>query len=97
MSNNNVFQLEIPEDFQDQFKESLVYLYREAMEEARRDCAITREMLTVEEVCKMYKTSRNTITENWHKELGLPLNKLGNKIYVERKVLNDFIRSHPYQ
>ncbi|AMB94412.1 helix-turn-helix domain-containing protein [Aerococcus sanguinicola] len=97
MTNNNVLQFELPEDFNNQLKASLIYIYRDAMEEAKRDCAVTREMLTIEEVCSMYNTSRNTITEKWHKEMDLPLSKLGNKIYIERKVLNDFIRAHPYQ
>lgn len=97
MANNNVLQFELPETFNDQLKATLICIYREAMEEAKRDCAITREMLTIDEVAKLYNTSRNTITEKWHKELGLPLSKLGNKIYVERKILNDFIRAHPYQ
>ncbi|MDK6856160.1 helix-turn-helix domain-containing protein [Aerococcus sanguinicola] len=97
MVNNNVLQFELPEDFNNQLKASLIYIYRDAMEEAKRDCAVTREMLTIDEVAKMYSTSRNTIIENWHKQLGLPLSKLGNKIYIERKVLNDFIRAHPYQ
>ncbi|WP_195852688.1 helix-turn-helix domain-containing protein [Aerococcus sanguinicola] len=97
MTNNNILQFELPEDFNNQLKASLIYIYRDAMEEAKRDCAVTREMLTIEEVCSMYNTSRNTITEKWHKEMDLPLSKLGNKIYIERKVLNDFIRAHPYQ
>ncbi|KAA9301934.1 MULTISPECIES: helix-turn-helix domain-containing protein [Aerococcus] len=97
MANNGVLQFELPKDFNDQLKASLIYLYRDAMEEAKRDCAVTREMLTIDEACSMYNTSRNTITEKWHKEMGLPLSKLGNKIYIERKVLNDFIRAHPYQ
>ncbi|MDK6291409.1 MULTISPECIES: helix-turn-helix domain-containing protein [Aerococcus] len=80
-------------DFVNQLKPYLNQL----AEDLKRDLAINKEMLTIDEVTQLYSTSRNTVTEKWHRELGLPLNKLGNKVYVERSVLNDFIRAHPYQ
>ncbi|WP_195856771.1 helix-turn-helix domain-containing protein [Aerococcus urinae] len=83
----------VSKGFVDQLKPYLNQL----AEDLKRDLAINREMLTIDEVCQLYSTSRNTVTEKWHRELGLPLSKLGNKIYIEHQVLNDFIRSHPYQ
>ncbi|MDK6804243.1 helix-turn-helix domain-containing protein [Aerococcus sp. UMB7834] len=92
-----MLQFELPDQFQTELTNSLRTVYREAIEQAQRDCAVTRELLTTDEASEMYSVSRNTITEKWHKEKGLPLYKVGNKLYVDRKEMNDFIKAHPYQ
>ncbi|MDK8502115.1 helix-turn-helix domain-containing protein [Aerococcus sp. UMB1112A] len=94
---NNAIEIKLDAESSKELIKQVIPYLNEAGEELKRNFAITRTMLTIEEVSDFYKTSRSTIIENWHKQLGLPLSKLGNKIYIERTVLDDFIRAHPYQ
>lgn len=86
-------QLELPEGFYDAINASLQEVYRDAIEQARRDSAVTREFLSIPEVAKELGISRNTLTDNFISK-GLPLYRIEGKQWIKRKELYDFINQH---
>lgn len=86
-------QLELPDSFKDELQRSLEEVYKASLETARRDVGAFKTYLSVEEVCKMLGISRNTLTSQYF-ENGLERYKIGNKIYVKKKELDQFISSY---
>lgn len=86
-------QLELPDSFKESLQQSLEEVYKASIETARRDVGVLREYLSINEVCKMLGISRNTLTSNYL-ERGLPQYKLGNKVYIKKKELDQFISKH---
>lgn len=88
-----MLQLQLPDEFKEELQRSLEEVYKASIENARRDVGIIREYLSIAEVCKMLGISRNTLTSNYI-ECGLASYKIGNKIYIKKKELEQFINKH---
>lgn len=86
-------QLQIPPEFNDLLKEELKDIYAEAMTEAKRQFSLDKEFLTVKEAQEYTSTSNNTFVNRFISE-GLPIYKIGNKQYVKKSELNNFISQH---
>ena len=86
-------QLELPQSFYTALQNELRDVYAEAMAEAKRDLGISREYLTVKEACEYVSVSNATFTNNFIAE-GLPTFKIGQKIYVRKSDINNFISQH---
>lgn len=84
--------LELPDKFYKELQDSMKACYIHAVEEARRDVAITKDYLTIQEAIKLYGVSRNTFTK-WT-GLGLPFYKVEGKQFYSRKEINSFIKEH---
>ncbi len=67
-------------------------VYIEALEQARRDSAITKEFLTFEEAADYINASKATLTK-WL-EYGLNVYQIGNKRYIKKSELHEFIERH---
>jgi len=89
-------QLELPPEFKETLEQSIKEAYDEAIEQARRDVGVIREYLSVKEVCKLMNISRNTLTDNYFAK-GLEKYKIGNKIFIKKSELNEFISKHQVQ
>ena len=68
-------------------------VYLTAIDVARRDAAVTRDYLTVDEACKNLKISRNTLVTQFFNN-GLPKYKIGNRQYILKNELKEFIKKH---
>lgn len=79
-------------EYREALKKDVLMVYRQAMEDARRDYGVTREWLTFEEVQNLMQISSGTLA-NWRKE-GLPFAKIGTKYFINKKQLNTFIADH---
>ncbi|WP_234971709.1 helix-turn-helix domain-containing protein [Ignavigranum ruoffiae] len=66
---------------------------KEILEGAYRDFGITRDYLTIQELCKYLNVSKNTLMK-WHDEKGLKIIKIDNKHYVSKEDLYDFMTQH---
>ena len=86
-------QLEIPQEFYAQLQNELKDIYVATMEEAKRDFGYMKEYLTIKEACEYATVSNNTFTTNFI-GAGLPVYKIGNKQYVKKSELNNFISQH---
>ena len=86
-------QLELPQSFYTALQDELKDLYVSTMEEAKRDAGIMREYLAIREACQFVSVSNNTFMNNFIGE-GLPVYKIGNKQYIKKSELNNFISQH---
>lgn len=86
-------QLELPQSFYTALQNELKDVYAEAMAEAKRDIGFMKEYLTIKEACEYTTVSNNTFTNNFIAE-GLPTFKIGQKIYVRKSDINNFISQH---
>lgn len=86
-------QLSIPPEFYTALQNELKDVYAEAMAEAKRDISFMKEYLTIKEACEYTTVSNNTFTNNFIAE-GLPTFKIGQKIYVRKNDINNFISQH---
>ena len=66
---------------------------KEVLGKAYRDLGITRDYLTIKELCEYLNVSKNTLMK-WHEEKGLKIIKLDNKHYVSKEDLYDFMTEH---
>lgn len=81
--------LSLPSEFTELLEEQVQTVYMQAIQTARQDVGVIREYLSIEEICDMMDVSRNTLG-NWFAD-GLPKYRIGNKQYIKRKELNEFI------
>lgn len=81
--------LSLPSEFTELLEEQVQTVYMQAIQTARQDVGVIREYLSIDEVCDMMDVSRNTLG-NWLAN-GLPKYRIGNKQYIKRKELNEFI------
>lgn len=81
--------LSLPNEFTELLEEQVQTVYMQAIQTARQDVGVIREYLSIEEVCELMDVSRNTLG-NWLAD-GLPKYRIGNKQYIKRKELNEFI------
>ena len=86
-------QLSIPPEFYTALQNELKDVYAETMAEAKRDISFMKEFLTIKEACEYATVSNNTFTTNFI-GAGLPVYKIGNKQYVKKSELNNFISQH---
>lgn len=86
-------QLELPPQFFESLHSELKDVYVGAMSEAKRDFGYMKEFLTIKEACEYASVSNNTFTNNFIAE-GLPTFKIGQKIYVRKNDINNFISQH---
>lgn len=86
-------QLELPQSFYTALQDELKDVYASTMEEAKRDFGYLKEYLTIKEACEYVSVSSNTFTTHY---IGgnLPVYKIGNKQYVKKSELNQFISQH---
>lgn len=96
MSEKYSISLEIPQAFYKELHEQAKSVYMSALADARRDAGITKEYLTPQECLKLLGVSNNTFVNNFL-DAGLPIYKIGNKRYVQKKELYSFIQSHKVQ
>ena len=85
-------ELKIPEEFYNEFGKSLQVIYSEAVEQARRDMAISKEYLTFPEAMTMFDVSRSTLNAWIFK--GLDMYQLEGKRYVRRSEVETWISKH---
>lgn len=81
--------LSLPNEFTELLEKQVQSVYMQAIQTARQDVGVIREYLSIDEVCEMMDVSRNTLG-NWLAD-GLPKYRIGNKQYIKRKELNEFI------
>ena len=86
-------KLELPEEFKDSLQKTIQEVYLTAIDVARRDAAVTRDYLTVDEACKNLKISRNTLVTQFFNN-GLTKYKIGNRQYILKNELKEFIKKH---
>lgn len=85
-------ELKIPEEFYNKFGKSLQVIYSEAVEQARRDMAISKEYLTFPEAMAMFDISRATLNA-WTGK-GLSMYQIEGKRYVRRSEVENWINKH---
>lgn len=85
-------ELQLPKEFEVELFHSLKGIYKLAIEESKRDLGIIKEFLTLPEAMKFFNISRGTIN-SWIED-GVPVYIVGNKRYVKRTEINDYIESH---
>lgn len=81
--------LSLPSEFTELLEKQVQTVYMQAIQTARQDVGVIREYLSIDEVCELMDVSRNTLG-NWLAN-GLPKYRIGNKQYIKRKELNEFI------
>ncbi|MGY0836689.1 helix-turn-helix domain-containing protein [Aerococcus urinaeequi] len=86
-------QLSIPPEFYTALQNELKDVYAEAMAEAKRDISFMKEFLTIKEACEYVSVSNNTFSTHYIGN-GLSIYKIGNKQYVKKSELNNFISQH---
>ena len=86
-------QLELPQSFYTALQDELKDLYVSTMEEAKRDFGYMKEYLTNKEACEYVSVSNNTFSTHYIGN-GLSIYKIGNKQYVKKSELNNFISQH---
>lgn len=67
---------------------------KEVLTQANRDFGISRDYLTLNEVCKEFSVSKNTVMQNWHETKGLPIVRIDNKLYISKISLYDFMSKY---
>lgn len=88
-----MLQVNLPEEFEEEFKRSIRGLYQETIQQAQNDYAYMKEFLTIQETCELLQVSRKTLTTNFL-ERGLPLYKIESKQYLKKSEINQFIEKH---
>lgn len=86
-------QLELPPAFYTGLQSELKDVYAQAISEAKRDFGYMKEFLTIKEAQEYTSTSNNTFVNNFI-GANLPVYKIGNKQYVKKSELNQFISEH---
>ena len=86
-------QLSIPPEFYTALQNELKDVYAEAMAEAKREVSWMKEYLTIKEACEYVSVSNATFLTHYTGN-GLPTFKIGNKQYVKKSELNNFISQH---
>lgn len=86
-------QLELPQEFYDELSASIRKVYHDAMEQARADAQITKEYLTVPEVREQLGMVHNTFKAHVENK-GIPIYRLGDKRYIKRTELIEFMEQH---
>ena len=86
-------QLSIPPEFYTALQNELKDVYAEAMAEAKRDISFMKEYLTIKEACEYVSVSNATFLTHYTGN-GLPTFKIGQKIYVRKSDINNFISQH---
>lgn len=83
-------QLELPQEFYDELSASIKRIYNDAIEQARADALITKKYLTIPEARKQLGMSHNTFKTHVENK-GVPIYRVGDKRYIKRCDLNDFV------
>lgn len=82
-------QLSLPDEFTETLEQNVQDIYMKAIRTAQRDVGVIREYLSFNDVCELMGISYNTL-QNWL-ELGLVKYRIGNKNYIKKSELNEFI------
>lgn len=86
-------QLSIPPEFYTALQNELKDVYAEAMAEAKREVSWMKEYLTIKEACEYVSVSNATFLTHYTGN-GLPTFKIGQKTYVRKGDINNFISQH---
>lgn len=86
-------QLELSDKFKSELQQSLKQMYRETLEEAKRDAGISKEYFSIPEAMEYLNISRNTLMNNFVAR-GLPLYRIENKQFIKKSEIHKFIEAH---
>ena len=86
-------QLKLDDNFLQQLTDNINALYKQTVEQARRDVGMSKEYLTIPQALKYIDVSRGTLNNNFINK-GLPTYVIEGKTYLKRSEINDFIASH---
>lgn len=86
-------QLELSDSFKNELQQSLKQMYRETLEEARRDAGLNKEYFSIPEAMEYLDVSRNTLMNNFIAR-GLPLYRIENKHFIKKTEIHNFIEAH---
>lgn len=86
-----MLQLSLPEEFKTELQKTIGEAYKSALEEARRDSGL-KEYLTKQQTMEYLSCANNTLMAMV--ETGLPMYRIGSKIYFGRKQINDYVLQH---
>ena len=85
--------LQIPEEFNMELSASLRTLYRQAIDQAKKDAAMMRDFLTINEIMEYFlEVSRGTL-KRWIAD-GLPTYQIEGKLYIKKAELYAYIETH---
>ena len=85
--------LQIPEEFNMELSASLRTLYRQAIDQAKKDAAMMRDFLTINEIMEYFlEVSRGTL-KRWIAD-GLPTYQIEGKLYIKKSELYAYIEKH---
>ena len=87
------FSFELPPEFKEELSKQIYGTYQQALDQARRDAAITKEFLTVTEARKYLDMANNTFVTHVV-DKGIPIFMIGSKRYVKRSDLVKFVEAH---
>lgn len=82
-------ELSLPKEFTKTLEKQVQDIYINAIRTAQRDIGVIKTYLSIDEVCRLMDVSRNTL--NTWLELGLPKYRIGNKQYIKKNELDEFI------
>lgn len=89
-----MLSIPIPESVTEDIGTLFRKLYRDALDQARRDASVLKDYLTLDEVVETYIDISKSTLEKWIKEKGLPLYKIDGKQFVKKVELYAFIDKH---
>lgn len=84
--------LQITDDFTEELQKSIQDIYHQTLQQARRDAGASIEYMTRNQVMEVFEVSNNTLT-NWISK-GLPVVKVGQKVFFKKSDLYDFFERH---
>lgn len=87
------YTFQLPKEFYTEVGKDLLETYMKTREEAERQAGYNMEFLTIEQACRFVSVSKNTFRTNFL-EQGLSAYKVGNKTYIKKKELSEFITKH---
>lgn len=87
------FKIELPQSFEEQFRESLKEMYQASLEQARRDHAMNQEILTIQQAMEFLNCSRNTLMK-YSSDYGLKISKIESKMYIRKKDIYQFLKEN---
>lgn len=85
-------KIPIPESFNDDLREMLRETAREVIRETMKHEIKLKDWLSVQEVQELFDLSPNTVSA-WFRS-GLPVSVVGQKRYVSKKNLDEFLANH---
>ncbi|WP_181451992.1 helix-turn-helix domain-containing protein [Dolosigranulum pigrum] len=86
-------QITLDKDIKAEFMQDVRKAYSDAIDQARRDVGMVKDIYNLNECCELLGISKNTFTSNYL-EQGLPFYKIERSTYVKKKELYEFIEQY---